>query len=36
MNEWIAFRIVVVICGVRAMLANRSGEVEPPPGENDS
>jgi len=36
MNEWIAFGIVAVICGLLALLANLPAESEPPPGENDS
>ena len=36
MNEWIAFGIVAVICGLLAWLVNLSGEGDQPPGENDS
>ena len=36
MNEWIAFRIVAVICGLLAVLARVAGTDESPRGENDS
>lgn len=36
MNEWIAFGIVAVICGLLAWLVKVSGEGDPPADENDS
>jgi hypothetical protein len=35
MNEWLAFGIVAVICGLLAWLAVLPSDGEPPPG-NDS
>lgn len=35
MSEWLAFGIVVVICGLLAVLATLPAEGDPPPG-NDS
>jgi hypothetical protein len=36
MNEWIAFGIVAVICGLLAWLVNLSSDGDQAPDENDS
>lgn len=36
MNEWIAFGIVVVICGLLALLVNLAGGGDPPTDGSDS